>query len=185
MTRTPGLMCCASLLALHPVLVVAGAGQAPVAEASATVTATIEAIDKTNRTLTLKPPKGASVEIKAPEQMEGFNNLRVGDQVTATYFEAVAVNVRKPGDPPASGDFTATLRKDRIPGSETRKQQTFTVTVVAVDPKVPSLTVKAPDGRVVALALRDAKQVQNLKAGDTVDVTYFESLLIKVARPPK
>jgi hypothetical protein len=39
--------------------------------------------------------------------------------------------------------------------------------------------------RVVALALRDAKQVQNLKAGATVDVTYFESLLIKVARPPR
>ena len=181
MARTIGLVCCAALLAFHPPL--ADAAQAPSAESTSTVTATIEAIDKANRTVTVKPPKGASVEIKAPEQIEGFNNLRVGDQVTATYYEAVAVNVRKPGDPAPSGDFSTTMRKDRTPGSETRKQQTFTVTVVSVDPKAPSLTVKGPNGRVVALALRDAKQVQNVKAGDTVDVTYFESLLIKVARP--
>jgi hypothetical protein len=183
MTRTLGVMWCASLLVFHPVL--AGAGQAPRSESTTTVTATIEAIDKANRTVTLKSPKGASVEVKAPEQMQGFNDLRVGDQVTATYYEAVAVNVRKPGDPAPSGDSSTIVRKDRTPGSETRNQQTFTVTVVAVDPKAPSLTVKGPKGRVVALALSDAKQVQNVKAGDTVDVTYFESLLIKVARPSK
>jgi hypothetical protein len=31
----------------------------------------------------------------------------------------------------------------------------------------------------------DATQLQNLKIGDTVDVTYYEALLINVARPPK
>ena len=55
-----------------------------------TRTATIEAIDKANRTVTLKGPAGNSVEIKAPEQMEGFNSLKVGHQVTATYFAAIA-----------------------------------------------------------------------------------------------
>jgi hypothetical protein len=184
MTRTFGFLCCAALLFLHSIR--ADAGQARDAESTVTVTATIEAIDKANRTITLKRPTGPSVEIKAPDQMEGFNSLRVGDQVTATYFEALAINVRKPGAaPPSGGPAASTTRKDRAPGSETRRQQTFTVTVETVDPKTPSVTVKGPQGRVVALAVKDATQLQNIKAGDTVDVTYYESLLIKVARPPK
>jgi hypothetical protein len=59
------------------------------------------------------------------------------------------------------------------------------VTITAIDPKASSVTVKDPRGRLVTLAVRDAKQFQNLKVGDTVDVTYYESLFIKVARPPK
>jgi hypothetical protein len=126
------------------------------------------------------------VDVKAPEQMEGFNTLKVGDLVTATYFEAYAVNVRKPGDPPPPAEPTTTIqRNERAPGSETRRRQTFTVTVEAIDSKAPSLSVKGPQGRVAALKVQDAKQLQNLKAGDTVDVTYYESLMIKVARPPK
>jgi hypothetical protein len=185
MTRTAGFVCCASLLAFHPML--ASAGQAPAKESTpVTVTATIEAIDKATRTVTLKGPKGNSVQVKAPEQMEGFNSLRVGDQVTATYFEAIAVSVHKPGTPaPPAGPTTMTQRKDRYPGSETRRQQTFTVTVEAIDPKAPSLRVKDPQGHVVTLPVRDAAQIQNVNAGDTVDVTYYESLLIKVARAPR
>jgi hypothetical protein len=141
-----------------------------------TRTATIEAIDKVNRTVTLKGSAGYSVEIKAPEQMEGFNSLRVGDQVTATYFAAIAINLRKPGDPPPpAAPTTITQRKDHKPGSETRRDQTFRGTIEAIDAQAPSLTVKGPQERVVPLALGDAAQLQNFKVGDTVDVTYHES----------
>ncbi len=33
--------------------------------------------------------------------------------------------------------------------------------------------------------MSDAAQLQNLRTGDTVDVVYYESLLIKVERPQK
>ena len=64
-------------------------------------------------------------------------------------------------------------------------ERTFRVTVEAIDPKAPSLTVKGPEGRVVVLGLRDANQLQNIKVGDSVDVRYFESLLVKVSRPAR
>jgi hypothetical protein len=183
--RTVRFVCCALLLALHPMF--ARAGQAPLAESTpVTLTATIEAIDKANRTVTLKGPGGTSVQVDAPEQMEGFNSLKVGDQVTATYYKAVAISVRKPGDPaPSANPTMMTERKDRTPGSETRRQQTFTVTIEAIDPKARSVTVKGAQGRVVSLLVQDAAQLQRVKVGDTVDVTYYESLLIRVARPPR
>jgi hypothetical protein len=53
MTRTVGFVCCASLLAFPPML--ASTGQKPAPESTPiTRTATIEAIDKANRTVSLK-----------------------------------------------------------------------------------------------------------------------------------
>ena len=47
--------------------------------------------------------------------MEGFNSLKVGDQVTATYFAAVAVNLhRHPA--PAAAPVPTTQRKERTAG---------------------------------------------------------------------
>ena len=113
-------------------------------------------------------------------------NLKVGDEVTATYFAAVMLRARKPGDPAATGEPATTVRRtERKPGSDTRQERTFTVTVEAVDMKAPSLRVKGPQGRVVTMTVADPKQLQNLEAGDTIDLTYFESLLVKVGRPAK
>jgi hypothetical protein len=182
MNRAGVYACCASTLLLQAVIM---ARQVPPTKTT-TATASIEAIDKASRVVTLKGAGGQIVDIAAPEQMQGFNSLKVGDRVTATYFEAVAVSVRKPGAPPTpSTPVTTTRREDRKPGSETRKQQTFTVTVESVDPKAPALTVKTQKGRSVTLGVTDAAQLQNIKAGESVDVTYYESLMIKVVRAQK
>ena len=165
-----------------------GAQQPAYQSKPVTATATIEAIDQANRVLTLKGVGGNSVDVNAPEQMEGFNSLRVGDEVTATYYDSVVLFVRKPGEsaPPSTGEAATTVRRTQLtPGSETRRERTFTVTVDAVDPKAPSMRVKGPQGRVLTMPVSDAKQIQALKPGDTVDVTYYESLLIKVGRPAK
>ena len=151
-----------------------------------TITATIEAIDKANRLVTLKGPQGHSIDFKAPDQLEGFNSLKVGDEVTATYFDALMIRARKPGDPVSTGEPATTVRRtERTPGSDTRQERTFTVTVEAVDMKAPALRVKGSQGRIVTMTVADPKQLQNLKAGDTVDLTYYESLLVKVGRPAK
>lgn len=182
MMRTLGFVCGALLAIMPPVFTHAGQ-EARQQSPPVTLAATIEGIDKASRTIVLKGAGGTSVEVKAPPEMEGFGELRVGDVVTATYYDALALSVRRPGDPaPDPTSTTMTQRKDRMPGSETRSQQTFSVTIQAIDAKTPSITVKGPQGRVVTMAVRDAAQLQKVKVGDTVDVTYFESLLIKVSR---
>jgi hypothetical protein len=77
------------------------------------------------------------------------------------------------------------MRKDRKPGGEARREQTFTVTIQAIDAAVPSVAVKGPQGRVLSLRVNDPKQLQAVKVGDTVDLTYVESLLVNVAPPPE
>jgi hypothetical protein len=57
-----------------------------------TVTATIEAIDKTASRVTLKGPEGneVTVKVKDPKKLEGVN---VGDLVQLTYTRALAISV--------------------------------------------------------------------------------------------
>ena len=97
------------------------------------------------------------------------------------------MSLRKPGAaaPAEMPPTTTARRKDRTPGSETRREQTFSGKIDAIDVKALSLSVREPHGRVVPLTVSDAAQLQHLKTGDNVDVTYYESLLIKVDRPQK
>ena len=52
-----------------------------------TVSATIEAIDKASRLITLKGPKGNVATVYADDTIKRFDELKVGDTVSATYYE--------------------------------------------------------------------------------------------------
>ena len=183
MVQARQICCVAVLVAFATILT---AAQAVYESTPKTMTATIAVIEKDSRVVTLKTTAGSWLHVRAPDEMEGFNTLKVGDQVTASYFEAVAVNVRKPGDPEPPGEPTTVVqRKERAPGSETRRQQTFRFTVRSVDSKTPSLTVSDPQGHIVTLAVENPQRLDTLRVGDTVDVTYYESLLVSLSRPPK
>jgi hypothetical protein len=108
---------------------------------SVTITATIEAIDKTAKKVTLKGPKGNFVEVDATD-VPRFDQLKVGDQVSATYYESLAVHVRKPGDPAPTAGSGAVTPREGAPGATAARQRTVTVTVEAIDMVAPSVTIK-------------------------------------------
>jgi hypothetical protein len=54
-----------------------------------TETATIEAIDSANRAVSLRKPDGTYVTIVAGPEVKRFAELKVGDKVTAQYYENV------------------------------------------------------------------------------------------------
>jgi hypothetical protein len=183
--RTIGLQACAVLvwLAGSPAL----AGQKPIYESQPrTVAATIEAVDKASRVVTLRTEAGTRLHVTAPPEMEGFNTLRVGDLVSARYFEAIVVRLTAPGTPAPSGEpVTRITRKDRTPGSEAFSERTVRATVTAVTSAPPSLTLKGDDGAERTMEVTDAAQLKALKAGDVLNVTFYESRLVSVERPQK
>ena len=58
------------------------------------ITADVIAIDAKTQTLTLKGPK-QTVELRVPDPKQ-FKLVKVGDQIQATYTEAVAISVETP-----------------------------------------------------------------------------------------
>jgi Cu/Ag efflux protein CusF len=147
---------------------------------SVTAKATVEAIDKTNRIVTLKGPEGNLVMVKADPSVKRFDELKVGDVVTATYTESIAVKVRKPGEPdPDKNIETVTPRPGTKPGATVTREQTITVTVEDIDRTAPSVTVKGPEGKVMSFRVRDPQRLEGVKVGDKVDITYTQSMLLK------
>ena len=62
------------------------------------VTATVEAIEASSRTLTLKNPDGTYVTTTAPADMKRFSEIKVGDRVSARYYENMVIRVKQPGE---------------------------------------------------------------------------------------
>ena len=90
--------------------------------------------------------------------MKRFSELKVGDKITARYYENVVIRVKKPGEAPWTW-----LRRRRhagdgkSPAATAAEQRTITVTVTAMDPKTSSVTVKGPNGYVYSRRVTDKK----------------------------
>ena len=65
------------------------------AAATATLTAKIVAIDSANRLVTLQDAKGNTQTIQVGPGVTRFSALKVGDMVTFTYQESVALSIVK------------------------------------------------------------------------------------------
>lgn len=148
-----------------------------------TLSATIEAIDYTSRLVTLKTPDGKTETIVVPPAIERFPALKVGDTVTFRYHESLVLMVRKAGEAAAGTkvtDPTLVRTPGEKPGGTLSQQITVTVTIVEIDPKVPSITIKTDAGQVISRRVQDPKKLEGLKAGDRIEITYTEAIAVSV-----
>jgi Cu/Ag efflux protein CusF len=158
--------------------------QKPVTQTDAVeITAKIEAIDKTARLVSLKDEDGETETIYCGPEVKRFDELKVGDTVTFRYYESIAYEIRKPGQPsglPTETGPTVTRGKGARPGGTIAQQETATVTIKAIDTKVPSVTVLTEDGRTVSFKVEDKKNLKDVKVGGKVEITYTQALMISV-----
>jgi hypothetical protein len=173
-----------AVLAVLVVLPLVARAQKPVTQTDAVeVKAKIEAIDKTQRLVTLKDEEGDLDTIYCGPEVKRFDELKVGDTVTFRYYESVAYAIRKPGQPsglPAETGPAITRGQGPRPGGTLARQATAAVTVKAIDEKAPSITVLTEGGRTLSFRVEDKKNLKDVKAGDKVEVTYTEAMAISV-----
>jgi Cu/Ag efflux protein CusF len=152
--------------------------------AVATETATIVAIDSTNRLITLKGEDGMVDTIVAGPEVQRFSELKVGDKVTFKYYESVVYAIQKPGAAPPSPEKIAMERSaGPKPGGKMTQTMTAVVTLTAIDMAVPSVTVKTEKGETMSFKVEDKANLTGVKVGDKVQVTYTQALAISVEAP--
>lgn len=160
--------------------------QAPVSVGEViTETFTIEAIDHASRIVTLKDKAGLMEDVLCGPEVQRFDALKVGDSVTFRYYESVVSSIQRPGStakPPVTGSVTRTPGK---PGGTIAQQMTATVSIEAIDAAVPSVTVRAANGRRMSFRVENKKNLEGYKAGDNVEVTYTQALAVSVASAAK
>ena len=158
-------------------------GQKPVTQGAAvSETFTIDAIDHKARIVALRDKDGVVEDVYCPPEVKRFDALKVGDKVTFRYYESVVYQIHKPGAVPESrsSEPAVTRSAGTKPGGTVSQQMTATVTVNAIDAKVPSVTVTAADGRKMSFKVENPKNLEGVKVGDKVQITYTQALVISV-----
>jgi hypothetical protein len=161
--------------------VVAGTapGKAGVAQ-TVKLTATITAIDKATRDVTLKGPQGNEVTITAGPQVKNFDQMKVGDQVNVEYVEALTLELKKGGGMPVARTEQAGAvgaKPGQQPAGAVGRQVTVVANVVDVNAATQTVTLKGPQ-RSVELKVPDPEQFKRIAKGDQVEATYTQALAL-------
>jgi hypothetical protein len=145
-----------------------------------TVTASVEAIDKAARSVTVKKPDGAYDVFYFPETIRRFDALKVGDKITAKYYENLVLRVKAPGEKDVNSASGGTVRAEGKLAGTTSRQRTITATIAAIDQSVPSITFTGPNGWKYSSRVEDKKALEKVKVGDRLDITWTEALILSV-----
>lgn len=154
-------------------------------ERTVTATATVQAIDLDKRVVTLKGPEGNVFDVTVGKEARNLPQLKVGDEVTVKYYEALSAKVYKKGEAPQVEGATEGLARTKPgekPGGIAGRQMTVTATVEAIDMKKPTVTLKGSEGKLLTVKIKDRKNLENVKVGDEVVLTYSEALAISVEK---
>jgi hypothetical protein len=166
---------------------VTGPGKVGVSE-TVKMTATVVLIDLGSRDVVLIDSNGKMHRVNVSDQARNLDQVKVGDKVTTEYTEAISLQLKKRGAgnaPPASA-VAAMVRAPQgmKPGGAVGRKVTAFATVVGVNAAKQFVTLRGPLGNEYDLTVIDPVQLNAVKKGDEVEVTYTEALAISVQPAP-
>ena len=149
-----------------------------------TAKATVQDIDRAKREVTLKKEDGSTDTFKVPESAKNFNQLKVGDVVTAKYSVAIAAAIRKSDEPPSATGREPSVSRSapgESPGVTKTETKDFSATIENIDRDKRELTLKGSEGKTKTVKVpEDMKKFDSLKEGDQVVVTVTRSLALEL-----
>jgi hypothetical protein len=157
-------------------------------ESIETVAARVVKVDQKSRVVTLRNSLGEEFDVHVSDEVRNLPQVKKGDDVVISYYESVAITLRKPGEatPGVSMVDTAGRAKPgERPGAAAGSQTTVTATVVGLNKKKGTVTLKGAKGKVVTVTAREPRRLDPVKVGDLIEVTYTEAIAISVEKPVK
>jgi len=150
------------------------------------ITATVVAIDKATRTVTLKGPH-RTVDVVAGDEVRNFDQIRIGGQVAVKYVEALSLELKKTKAPlnAKSEAVGARAEPGSRPAGAVGRQVTALADVVGVDEKKSIISLKGPRGNVIDLKVQNKDHFKVVKKGDQVEVVYTEAVAVAFVPAPQ
>jgi hypothetical protein len=148
--------------------------------------ATVESIDQASRLVTLRGEDGVTTTIQVSDEVSNLPQVKAGDEVIVSYYEALAAEVKKPGAGVQGVESeVAAVRAPAgsMPAASVGVLVRTTVTIQSVDKKLNTVTFTRSDGtwRTVTIESPEGREfTKGLKKGDQVEVAYTEALAIEV-----
>lgn len=144
--------------------------------------ATVVAVDQHTRKVTLKGEDGKPFDVTADASIQHLNQVKPGDIVAVTYTESLAFQVVPKGEKPEGVSQSA---KKIQGGRELGRQLTTSFKIDAYDQDTHVLWGTNAKGETRKIVVKDPEaqeKLKNLSPGNVVQVTYNESLAIRLAK---
>ena len=166
-----------------------GSGETgPVARGEAAtieVAFSVGAVDAEKRLITLKGPQGNVGEFTVGDQVKRLAEIKPGDTIHAEYKVAAVAELREPTAEEKSAPSVEVIANARgtaeaPPAGGIGRAVRVVTTIEALDRANQSLTVKGPEGNTVTAHVEDPAVFDHLTIGQTIVVTFAESLGLSV-----
>lgn len=146
---------------------------------------TVVSVDQQKRTVTIRGPKGNVATLNVPPEAQNLDKVKAGDRFRMKYIEAVAVGIRKGGEPASEDKREVKVSpKGGTPGGMVVRTRTRSVVVDAVDYKDRYIAVRGKDGQTLAMKVADGVPLEQLSAGDRITVLHTEALAVELEAQP-
>ena len=152
-------------------------GKAGVAEV-VKLTATVTALDKATRDVTLKGPQGNELTLTAGPDVKNFDQIKVGDQVNVEFIQALTLELQKGGGlvvARTEQKGAVAAKPGEKPAAAAGRQVTIVADVIATDPAKQTITLKGPK-QTVDMRITDPEQFKRIAKGDQVEATYTQAV---------
>jgi hypothetical protein len=147
------------------------------------ITAKVVAMDAASRKVTLVSDDGIKQVVKVGPDVINFDQIRVGDQLTVTATEELAVAMSAPGDTSEAAALVALAPKGAKPGGVVAGAVQVTGTITAMDAGKRTATLKFVDGTTKTFPVRRGVDLGQRKVGDKVTFRVTEMMAISVEKP--
>jgi len=150
------------------------------------VSAVVEAIDQETRQVTLRRADGETFSFRAGDEVRNLAQVQKGDVVAVSYYESVAIELRKPGEATPgveSAEVSGRAPVGAAPAGAGARTTTVVATVRELDREKKTAVLELSDGHRQTVNVRDPRNFDIAAVGDLVEITFTEAIAVTVDKP--
>jgi len=145
---------------------------------------TITAVDMPGRVVTVKNAKGDTMSVECGEEVKNFAQLKVGDEVKTVYTESLTLHVEGAGEAEATSEtHTSQAKPGEKPSAGIMERTTAKAKITAIDKVKGTATLQTASGEHFTVTADDKANLDKVKVGNAVVVTYTVAHAISVTKP--
>jgi len=158
-------------------------GKSVLIEQAARVTASVLAVDRADRSITIKDSEGKIHEVVLTDDVKNFDQIDPGDQVILDIYSALFMQIAKPGE--EFEDRAVSQVAVAQPGDKPKLVNVGMVEalaeITAINRDTREITITGPRGNSITLQVpENIEQFDERKVGEKVNARYVEAFAIAV-----
>ena len=145
--------------------------------------ATVVAVNRTDRKVTLQNARGQAITVQVPADVN-LNRVTAGDNVLIGLLQSVSARVLPPGSAALGNTLeVASTQPGQPEGRAWGQQLTVVAEITAINLVNHTVTLRGAEGNSDTISVKNPQMQQrmaNLQLGDLVELTYSEALATRL-----